>query len=121
MVCAEFLKAGEERLRRGADGQPARQRLSAGEQAQIDFLIGAIEFDDQGKAWSGFGIHCSCFVFSAATPRATLTLRRQYRRVLSQTNERPLSPAAAGFSGQSARPVDQSISSKSLNVPRLRD
>jgi hypothetical protein len=83
MVCAEFLKAGEERLRRGADGQPARQRLSAGEQAQIDFLIGAIESEDQGKAWSGFGIHGSCFVFSAATPRATLTLRRQYRRVLS--------------------------------------
>ena len=61
MVRAESFKAGEQRLRRGAHGRPTRQRLSAGELAEIDFLIGAIESDDQGKAWRGFGIHGQLF------------------------------------------------------------
>ena len=86
---AELLKAGEERFRRSAYGGAARSRLATSELAEIDFLIGAIESDDQGKGCSRFAVICVhgsvSFDYEAATPRATLTQRRQYRRVLSQT------------------------------------
>jgi len=59
MILAEGLKPIEQRLRRSADGRTTGGSLGAAELAEIDFLIGAIESDDQGKAWNGFGIHGS--------------------------------------------------------------
>ena len=50
MARAQLCKAREQFLGGGADGGPARLRLSAGELAEIDFAIGAIEPDDQDKS-----------------------------------------------------------------------